>query len=181
MIFIDKQEGLKEDTVDLWKLGNYYPYWNMDGSRNERFDAHSNQIIELKKRNKDAISFFYQKLDKIISKNVTICVVPSSDAANFGSGIRELAQSLSRNHRFDATHCLRRHTTIPKAAKGGPRNIQTHKNTICVEDVSLIRGKEVFLLDDVATSKSSINACEQLLLEAGAKKVVKLVLGYTTR
>lgn len=181
MIFTNNHDGQREDSIKFWYLNNYYPYWNVDRTRNSDFDDHSNQILELKKGNAYAINHFYQIIDKMINKNVTICVVPSSDSANLQSGIRDLAQRLASNQRFDATHCLRRHITIPKASHGGPRNIQVHKDSICVDHNYLIKGKEILLLDDVATSVSSINACGQLLIEAGARKVVKLVLGYTTR
>jgi predicted amidophosphoribosyltransferase len=44
-----------------------------------------------------------------------------------------------------------------------------------------IKDREVILLDDVCTSGSSLKACEKLLINAGASKVYKVVLGLTYR
>jgi hypothetical protein len=166
----------------LTYIDDYYPYWSEEGIRNPKFDKHSNYIIELKKRNRYAIDHFYQILNKELKQNVTICIVPSSDATKIESGIRDLGQKLAaQNGRVDGTHCLRRHTSIEKASNGGPRFIRAHLDSICIEDRGLIEGRRIVLLDDIATSESSISACHQLLQYAGARKVEKLVLGYTTR
>ena len=42
-----------------------------------------------------------------------------------------------------------------------------------------LQDRTVILLDDVATSGSSITACRSLLYEAGAGKVICAVIGYT--
>ncbi|NHM31286.1 hypothetical protein [Neobacillus terrae] len=169
---------------EVWHLGDYYPYWNYgpEGKvKNDKFDDHCNHILNLKKLEKPAINHFFDLVNPILNNDISICVVPSSTAEKTDTGIKRLARMLASNNRIDGTNCLQRHTSIPKATNGGPRNKQNHLDTIQVVSTHLITGRKVLLLDDVATSESSISACEQLLLEYGAKKVVKLVLGYTKR
>lgn len=44
------------------------------------------------------------------------------------------------------------------------------------KDVALVKGKKVFLIDDVATTGATLNACAKILKKAGAKQVVGLVV-----
>src|SRR5262249_7014454 len=111
---------------------------------------------------------------------VAITIIPSSDPANMGAGIRVLAQHLAKDQRIDATGCLVRYTAIPRLSSGGDRRISQHLQSIRVEPPVLVDGRLVFLLDDIATTGNSLCACKQLLLEAGAGVVKCIVLGRTT-
>ncbi|MRH43345.1 hypothetical protein GH741_11710 [Aquibacillus halophilus] len=172
----------EEKPVVLESLADYHPYRNYDGTYNPDFDTHSKNILDLKDQENHAIDYFYQQLNDRIKSMVIICIVPSSNAKKIESGICDLGKKLAQQkERTDGTHCLRRHTSIEKVASGGPRYIKPHLDSICVEDKELFQGKKVLLLDDIATSESSISACQELLLRAGAKRVEKIVLGRTRR
>lgn len=176
-IFLNNNDKLNNMR---WHLIKYYPYWLPDGTVNPEFRANGcGRILDLKQNQVSAINYFYQIIDGYLDKGFPICVVPSSDKEKIRTGVRELAGKLSANGRIDATNCLVRIYTIPKAATGGPRNKQVHLNSIKVVNTSLIKGKDVLLLDDITTSGSSLYACEELLLNAGANRVVKLALGQT--
>lgn len=163
-----------------WHLKKYYPYRLLTGEVNPNFRANGCGIIlDLKQNQKHAINEFYNKVDSKLEKNFPICVVPSSNKENIDTGIRNLAIKLANNGREDATSCLVRTKSIQKATDGGTRNIAVHLDSIRVKNKHLIENKDVLLIDDVTTSGSSLDACEQLLIEAGAKRVVKLAMAKT--
>ncbi|MFW7189923.1 HAD-IA family hydrolase [Lysinibacillus sp. BNK-21] len=162
-----------------WHLKKYYPYRLDDGTVNPEFKKHGcGPILDLKQGKPNAIQDFYDILNPKLEKKISICVVPSSDKENIDTGIRFLAKKLA-NNRIDATSCLKRTVTIPKATEGGPRNVAVHLKSIKVINADIIKDTSVLLIDDVTTSGSSLDACKQLLLDAGANHVVKLAIGQT--
>ena len=44
------------------------------------FDVFSGRILDLKEGKQSAVKYFYNLINEEICKDVTICVVPSSDA-----------------------------------------------------------------------------------------------------
>ncbi|MGI4792147.1 MAG: phosphoribosyltransferase family protein [Janthinobacterium lividum] len=79
--------------------------------------------------------------------------------------------------RIDATACLVRRTIICRIIFGGPSTLALHQQTIQVEDETLVQGKRVLLLDDIAKSGVSLVACRKMLQEAGAEMVQAVALG----
>lgn len=159
---------------------DYHSYWLPNGEINPEFSKHNcGVILDLKEGKEYAVNHFYNATTSHIPNGLPIVIVPSSNSENINTGIKKLGQLLAKNGRIDATSCLVRHTTIPKAAKGGPRNVQSHLNSINVQNVHLIKGKSVILLDDVTTSGSSLDACEELLIRAGASEVLKFAIANT--
>ena len=45
--------------------------------------------------------------------------------------------------------------------------------------VDLVKGKTIFLIDDIVTTVASVNECAKMLKTAGAKKVYVFSLGRT--
>ena len=79
---------------------------------------------------------------------------------------------------MDATSCLVRHTTIRRIVFGGPSTRALHRQTVRVENPSLVVGRRVLLLDDIAKKSGvSLEACREMLYEAGAKVVQAMALG----
>lgn len=72
-----------------------------------------------------------------------------------------------------------RHTSKQKAHKGGSRNKVDILNTLSVPQkvADTIGGKSVILLDDVATTTNSLQACTDILLRAKARVVIAIVMG----
>ncbi|MCT4785136.1 phosphoribosyltransferase family protein [Exiguobacterium aestuarii] len=167
---------------DVHYLNYYHPY-RIQGDRNPNFNDFSGRILNLKdNKDKDIQHFFLEMNTGLNSRNVVICVVPSSDSSKVDSGIKKLAQKFANfGERIDGTSCLRRHTSVLKAAHGGSRDVETHLRSIEVTNNVIIRDREVILLDDVCTSGSSLTACEILLKNAGASNVHKVVIGLTFR
>ncbi len=107
-------------------------------------------------------------------ERIVIAYVPSSNSTKTVTSIRKVAESLaSVKDRINGTSCVVRHTTIAKAANGGNQSKQVHFDSIRIEHQEIIRGRTVVPLDDVTTSGNSLIACKELLMNAGATKVVK--------
>jgi predicted amidophosphoribosyltransferase len=186
IIFLNPKIDASEDT---FHLGVYYPVGHPDFHN----DPFSKAILNIKYRHGEdpdpqpwkqanktrALRNFHQKIDPLLAPGIAIAVVPSHNTTTSPSGIQELAQMLAANGRVDATSCLVRHKSISKQATGGARSVKRNLQTIRVENADLIVGKEVLLLDDVSTTGSSLEACKQLLLAAGASSVKCAVLGKT--
>ncbi|WP_151736738.1 ComF family protein [Paenibacillus tengchongensis] len=166
----------------IWTLGMYKPYWVYTPNGkivNPDFDTFSGRILDVKQSKLPALNDFFKRLDRNVSKGVSLCVVPSHDPANTESGMKWIAQRLAQGGRVDATSCLVRHKKIDKLAHGGERSKAVHLNSIRVDNQDLVKNKKVLLLDDVTTSNNSLWACQELLLKGGATVVQCLALAKT--
>lgn len=175
------------ETVEgelIHSLGEYHPYtrFKLMGGDPADWPEHSSMILGLKKGHKHALDYFYAHLESRVKKAEAIAVVPGHEAGKPGtSGVRLLARRLAQaSGCIDATGCLVRHTTIEKKATGGDRSKCVDLNSIEVRQPDLIYGRRVLLLDDVKTSGNSLLACRELLLHAGAAKVVMAAMARTT-
>jgi predicted amidophosphoribosyltransferase len=188
MIFkmTDKKLNFWEGEA-IFYLGVYNKYWldKTNKVKNPKFDEFSNNILNLKNLNQDhrydherAIVHFFNEVNPILGNDFPITVVPSHDPnQKEKSGILELAERLSRvNGRIDATHCLRRIHRIPSLHGGGYRSEILHFSSIKLYNLELIEGRDVLLLDDVATTGGSMSACRKILMRSGVKSVTCLAL-----
>lgn len=170
----------------LFYLGFYHPrydYFENIREDNCYFNEFSNNILELKKRNRIAINYFRDILLKLMEdEEVTITTVPPHITRE-SSGIRDLAGCLIESNKkyIDAIHCLERFKTVPASSPISRKDEQTHLSSIRLESVSLIKDKTVFLFDDIMTTGNSVNACKKILSSLGAKEVKIICLGKTIR
>ncbi len=119
-----------------------------------------------------------ERLSPRFAGEIAIAVVPSHDPFRVDAPIRLLAQAIVRERdRLDATACLVRHTKINRIVFGGESHPRLHKETIAVQNVELIAGRNVLLLDDICKSGASLVACRALLYQAGATLVQAAALG----
>ena len=160
--------------------GFYHRYWNPDKTRNQAFDMFSGRILDVKEKKESGISYFYKQLDEEICKGVSICVVPSHIKGDKNdSGIAELARRLAQNGRIDKIDYLMRIKTIDKLAYGGSRDIRVQLGSLDVNPDMTVEGDVILLVDDVTTSGASLEACKEILLEHGARRVAMLALGQS--
>ena len=167
------------NTGEIVVYSNYHKYWldKEHGIKNPLFDVFSGKILDLKNKKENAINYFFNLLDCEICKDVTICVVPSSNSENTDSGIARLGEKLAQNGRKNKVHYLVRKKTIDKLATGGYRGKAVHFNSIGVEKDDSITGEVILLIDDVTTTGNSLYACKEILFANGAENVEMFALG----
>jgi ComF family protein len=66
--------------------------------------------------------------------------------------------------------------TAQQARLGREERIVNMKEAFGVRDARVVRGKRVLIVDDVATTGSTLLACREALIEAGAAEVIALVV-----
>ena len=167
-----------DDGVDrLWFLHDYVPQ-----NRNPSQPVESRQILELKRCSPEAIGHYVTVLDSLVRDGVTVVTVPSSTVDKTETGINLVARRLARvsgRRRRDGTSLLERTETLPAAHLGGRRDYTDHLRSISLGDPDGVKGRDILLLDDVATTQSSLRACTELLSGAGARSVTTLALACT--
>jgi len=162
----------------LYSLGFYHPKYSYDknGSiENDYFNEFSDRILAVKNWDYTAILYFRDILLKLIEdEEIAIATVPAHTPFELNSGIRDLAGYLvkSKKNYIDAVQCLKRFEQVAQSSQTrGCRSKQAHLKSIRVIDRQSLENKNVILIDDVLTTGSSVNACKELLQEAGAKEV----------
>ena len=176
MVFVNEAWN---QTGDIVVYSNYHKYW-LDRERkikNPLFDVYSGKILDLKEGKMSAVQYFYQLLDPEIRRDVTICVVPSSNSEVKESGIGKLGEMLAGNGRKNKVYFLRRNKSIDKLATGGNRSMETHMKSISTVLDMDMDNDIVLLMDDVTTTGNSLYACKEILLQNGAREVEMFALG----
>ena len=170
------------DSNDIAIFGDYRP-WSIhrnNGGDSSNYPEYSGRILDLKEGKSVGISYFVERIKPELRDDIAIVVVPSHDPAKPSSGMMALAAALAKGtKRMDASSCLIRSKKIGKLAHGGDRSEAIHLQSVTVTNVALIKGRDVFLLDDVMKTGNSLIACRKLLLVAGARSVQCAAIGKT--
>ncbi len=157
-----------------------YVYPSLTGNRPQEMprDPYTAGLARLRARDEVAIDWFGRFLDRQLVEGITVTVVPpSSPRTSIATGIARVAISIVKAGRHDGVGCLvRRRAVPPLGGDGSGRTLKTHLDTIEVHGAETFRGRPVLLLDDLMATGNSITACAQLLREAGAGDVQRLVL-----
>ena len=75
-----------------------------------------------------------------------------------------------------ANNILKRKKFIGQKGKSAKTRVQHLKNAFAINDAALIQGKNICLIDDVVTTKATVNEISHLLLKNGAKSVSVLAI-----
>jgi predicted amidophosphoribosyltransferase len=166
-------------------LGDYRPWWyhKQCGGDGGNYPTYSGRLLDLKEARARGIAYFLEVLKQNIRTNVqlAIAVIPSHDATKLRSGVHHLAsQFAAASGALDTGDLLIRTETIKKLANGGDRSMAVHLNSMQVNKMSRVDGRNVLLIDDIMTTGNSLAAGSQILLEAGAGDVLCLALGKTS-
>ena len=184
LTLFSRPEPEPASLADIRFLTEYQPF--RDG-KNPDFDYESGRLLRLKAGG-FGTALHYMRLvmaaeDTLLnSGNAAVCVVPPHRVGTCTrDGIGLIAKELCKE-RPDVANgrpCLYRHTEIEKLSGGGERSMQIHLDSIRVSHRHLIQGRDVLLLDDIATTGFSMCACRVLLLRAGAASVRMFALAKT--
>lgn len=151
--------------------------------RTNRQDEFDQYVLALKSLNILAIENFVNVImNPLKDCEFAVCAVPSHDAvsSHYSSGIRKLAKELGKIPGVtDLSGNLIRKYEIPKKSAGGKRDLHTDLQSLQLKSPSSFAGREVLLLDDVATTWTTMTACVQVIKEAEPKDVVPFALGRT--
>ena len=185
------QDAKKYTQLDYEQVMTLYDYHPWNKGLNPNIDQITHKILGLKPKHDNkptrrySLELFTTAIrDSIIplitTNNNICCVVPSHTAGDVSLGLRELMGRLKGDLKYTNTHThLRRIYDVEKSATGGNRSLQHNLDSIRVMEPEKIRGNTIFLLDDITSTGSSLLACKQLLLQAGASKVVMIAIGQT--
>lgn len=175
----EKDQLAKKQEVVFFQ--NYYKYYLEDHTVNPKFrPSGSGMILNLKEKRWDAIDGYLNYLDGLFEKNVSICVVPSHEESSTNdSGVARLARGLAQRGRKDKVDFLLRKTTVEKRAAGGDRSYQSQIDSIKTNPDMSVLGDTVIVMDDVTTTGCSLQACRDILLDAGASHVAMYAIGKT--
>jgi len=172
-------------TLDFEQIMPLYDYHSWDDGNNPRIDKATNNLINLKQNRSSAVSYFSrvvrsQFVSLVCDEPKVFCVVPSHTQNGVSPALMTVMGNIKEEFGFsNTTNLLTRTQTVAKSATGGDRSIQHHLESIAVTNPGIVQGKVVFLFDDISTTGNSMNACKQLLLEAGAQKVAMISFGQT--
>lgn len=108
-----------------------------------------------------------------------VTTIPSSNPSNFHRAIDKAAEMVNKWHDNPHRPYLKRTTEVASAHLGGSRDRSTHERTIDAPYKGWIRGRHFLIIDDVATTCSSMEVCRQKLLSAGAASVTCAVFAKT--
>lgn len=108
-----------------------------------------------------------------------VTTIPSSNPSNFHRAIDKAAEMVNEWHDNPHRPYLKRTTEVASAHLGGSRDRGTHERTIDAPYKGWIRGRHFLIIDDVATTCSSMEVCRQKLLAAGAASVTCAVFAKT--
>lgn len=173
----------------IYRVVPYNPWWK-DGERNPDRNDDTRRIMDLKNpeayNHQAAINYFGAKFTAGTRKimgyldidQVQIAVVPSSKVGKRSVGLEGVIGHANQGEVVYNPLFLVRIKDIDSAHEGGIRSKQQHIETIEVQvvpnpDIPLV------LLDDVATTGTSFDACEQILRDAGVKEIYTVALGKT--
>lgn len=193
-IFRDPEKNKLIDSdpeKNILTLGKYYPKYDRQYKDMDKF---SSLVLDIKKDEKkldtksieyhyykEAISYFRDRLLSILSdtEEYVICVIPTHAVGTAPSGIRTIAKRLCSHPIIDGTDVISRAFEMQKKSIGGSRDLKLEIKSITMRNESVIKGRQVLLLDDVTTTGTSLKAGKYVVEGAGAKIVALLALAKT--
>ena len=176
-VFRDPEKNMLA-LQEILDLGRYHPWYE---GHNPNFDEFSRLILDVKNQRIKGINYFTNQLRSILSdtQEYVICVIPTHAVGTAPSGIRTIAKRLCSRPIIDGTEVLSRTFEIPKKAIGGSRDLQKEIESITVRNESIVKDRQVLLMDDVTTTGTSLKAGRCVIERAGAKIVALLALAKT--
>ena len=144
-------------------------------------DGNGKKSLYVKNHVNDFMNYDYNNLS--VSKDVLFAKVPGHNetVSDSNAPCRFILDELSKRYGISKNWydlLLRKQSTTEAHGVGGIHgSIQTHLDSIYVNEKYKVKGKIIYLFDDVLTTGASMMACVELLYRAGAGHVVCFCLG----
>ena len=182
---LDQKTKKMLSTVLMPSLGYYKP--NRMVPERDSSNDFSQILIEIKNKNINIIKQYSEKVLSLLElerkwlAGCILCAAPSSNKENTETGITIFSDHLLQKFTLtNGIHLLKRIQTIDKSATSKIRPTkEVHLSTIIVQHKDMIRNKRILLIDDIKTKGDTLNACDDLLMHAGAAEVIQMCLGET--
>ncbi len=173
----------KSDTNVLY-LHNYYSV------RYKEHSGISEMILRFKEGDARAIDFFAKEMIEAMDdyyaghmdylSRMLVCIVPSHEKGKYSLGLVRLAKRICENYGLkNAVNLIQRTKTHERKSQGGNRDIEVMIDSLSLNPMIEIKGRNIIILDDVTTTGNSINAIRKILRENGAGQIVPQTLGKT--
>lgn len=157
------------------------PIWKKLPSNFDDEDICTYFTIKLKNKYQSVIEDFTNWImdtQIIDNEEKTICCVPSSKVG-VKNGVHFLCNTISNknNKILDASECLIRNKNVPEAHRGGVRDPKIHLDSIEIKNSEKFQSKKILLIDDVASTCSTLKACIEKIKSTKPLEIETLVLG----
>jgi hypothetical protein len=136
--FLDSRIYDVRSTVsfDVYKSWNAY---TAEGGSGADYPEYSQQILNLKKGDPEAVQFFFDRVNPKLVDDFAIAIVPSHNPTNFAGGLKKLASEIANvGDRSDASGRVVQHTKIETLTSGGIRTVDVHTASTNVANGHLI-------------------------------------------
>jgi len=178
----EKEEDLRSVLADHFEfdelndasyLGEYVP--KHTGAQ----DEFSERILDLKKKRRDAVDYFTDLLSPLGSANCIVVRVPGHDPSKT-TGVEMLADELERRYGLEnASSCLVRSKKVKSQKFNHDKDAGKIMESLALRNPPRIEGRDVLLLDDVATSWTTMMASLSVVCGSEPHDVLPFVLGRT--
>lgn len=176
--------------LGIYEPSKIYDYGIGEKIKNPSFNKKTGgYLLDFKEGKENAINRYFNKMEKKVleknknlleSGNYGITCVPSSKEGQIGKGLEKLIAMICEKYKIE-NMCgnLSRKYDIEKQAHGGLRKLEIHLDSIEVLNESLFKDRNIIIIDDITTTGISLNACEKIVEDCGAKKIRCIALGKT--
>ena len=191
VVYTKELTSVDIDSNIIYYMFDYYKKWWMEKYPNNQFYKDNFfSFIAIKKRNYNAnrnklnfpgslFNFF-----SLFKGDWIICSVPGHEkTTNISNGISDIVNSVHLKSNFVLKNELIQRTyTVEKKATascGRSNDYRIDIKSLTIEYGFNVKGKNIIVIDDITTSGSTLIACKNLLMDAGAAHVVLVALGKT--
>ena len=187
----EKITSVDTDGNIIYYMFDYYKkWWKENYPDNQFYEENFFTFMSIKKRDYDPKSRpinFPTSLCKffgLLSGNWIICTAPGHEkTVNDSNGVSDIINMVHLKPNFILRNTLiQRAYSVDKKAtstSGRNNNYQVDMKSLQIESGVGVKGKNIIVIDDITTSGSTLIACRNLLMNAGANKVVLLAFGKT--
>lgn len=155
----------KSPDIMTWLILSY--------KSNKDFIPYCAELLKLK-----ILSFLEDS--RILSREILICCIPDFSDREYKKADL-LLEKLSEKLEIICKPLLKKVKNIEKhhKLKNIKEKFENVKDAFSVENAykNIIKGKIIFLIDDVVSSMASINECSKILKESGAREIYVFSLG----